>query len=242
MIASALALLAGVGSAWANEPKALRVAVIGNSPPMSYVDANGQLTGFNVAFARALCDTMNTPCVWVPMALNEVIDQVADGRVDLAAVSLLVTPERQKKVLFTKPYYRSLTIWLGRPGAQPTDAGSLTAVVAGSAQDRYATAQGWRLVRVRSHQELPATLTSAQATAALVPMLTAIPLVQDTEMVKLGLKSTVLHDAALSGDVAVSVNPKLPELRDRLDAAILQIKRDGRFDRICSEHLPFKLQ
>lgn len=209
---------------------------------MSYLDANGKLTGFNIAFAQALCDTLKTPCELVPMPLNQVIDNVASGEVDMAVVSLLVTPERQQKVLFTKPYYRSLTIWLGKPGSQPTDPQTTTAVVAGSAQARYALARGWKVFQVNSHTELTPTISMERANALLVPMLSAIPLMQDKLIVRLGFQSTVLHDPTLTGDVAVSVNPRQPELRDKLDAAIDLIKRDGRFDRMSSDHLPLKLQ
>nr|WP_299159334.1 transporter substrate-binding domain-containing protein [Accumulibacter sp.] len=46
----------------------------------------------------------------------------------------------------------------------------------------------------------------------------------------------------MSGDVGFSIDPRNPQLRDHINAAFDQIKRDGRFDRLNTEYLPFRLQ
>jgi len=46
----------------------------------------------------------------------------------------------------------------------------------------------------------------------------------------------------LSGDVAFSISPQRPDLQARIDAAIDAVKSDGRFDRINTKYLPFRLQ
>lgn len=235
------ALLFACAGAWAADA-AYRVAIIGNSPPMSYVDEQGRLTGFNVAVAHALCETMGTPCELRPVPLDRVVDTVAAGDADFAVVSLLATPERRAKVLFSKPYYRSLSVWLGRPAATPGKAGNRVAVVRGSAQARHAEAQGWSLRPVASHAELPPLLVAGGADAALVPMPTAVRLMAEPSLQALELRPTIVADAALAGDVCISIDPGQPQLKARIDAAIDAIKRDGRFDRINTQFLPFRLQ
>jgi ABC-type amino acid transport substrate-binding protein len=42
--------------------------------------------------------------------------------------------------------------------------------------------------------------------------------------------------------VCLSVNPRSPELLAQLNEAIDRVKRDGRFDRINSRFIPFRLQ
>jgi len=46
--------------------KGLRVAVLNHSPPMSYTDEAGVLTGFNVEIMYALCEAMGVKCEPVP--------------------------------------------------------------------------------------------------------------------------------------------------------------------------------
>lgn len=220
----------------------LRVAVLSASPPVSYIDGNGKLAGFNIDIAHALCEAMEVRCELHVSTLDKVIDAVAAGEYDIAVVSLLATPERRRKVLFSKPYYRSTSVWFAPAKTAPETPGVRVAAVRGSAQAAYAQARGWSVVPMHSHDEMSQALASGAADAALVPMLTALALRQHPAVAGLGLTTTVLADAALSGDVCISIAPRYPALRTRVDAAIDRIKRDGRYDRINTQHLPFKLQ
>jgi len=235
-----LGLAAGV-LAHAGE-RVLRVAILTNSPPMSYTDASGKPAGFNVGVARALCETMKVRCELTVVELAKVVDAVAAGEFDFAAVSLLATPARQARVLFSKPYYRSNSIWFSQPGVTPGATSARVAAVAGSAQYRYARAQGWNVVAVDHHSELPALLSAGKVNAVLLPMATSLSLRANPLIQSLGLETTVLQAPELSGDVGFSIDPRNPQLRDHINAAFDQIKRDGRFDRLNTEYLPFRLQ
>lgn len=235
----ALALLVCLLPGQAAE-KALRVAVLNHSPPMSYTDEAGGLTGFNVEIMYALCDAMGVKCEPVPVTLERVVDAVAAGEFDFAAVSLLSTPERRARVLMSKPYYRSISVWFARPGIAPGRVS--TGVVRGGVQARHAQAQGWKTTQFESHDEIISALLGGTVEATLLPMATAVALQQDPRIRPLELASTLLRDPQLAGDVCLSVNPRTPELRARLNDAIDRIKRDGRFDRINSRFIPFRLQ
>ncbi|WP_296566470.1 ABC transporter substrate-binding protein [Zoogloea sp.] len=235
----ALALLACCLPGLAAE-KALRVAVLNHSPPMSYTDEAGVLTGFNVEIMYALCDAMGVKCEPVPVTLERVVDAVAAGEFDFAAVSLLATPERRARVLMSKPYYRSISVWFARPGIAPGE--GRAGVVRGGVQARHAQAQGWKAVQFGSHDEIATALLASTVDAALLPMATAVALQQDPRINPLGFAPTLLRDPQLAGDVCLGINPRMPELRARLNDAIDRIKRDGRFDRINSRFIPFRLQ
>lgn len=242
VITMLIVMLCWVNQAAGTENKPLRVGVIGTSPPMSYLDESGRLTGLNIDLARALCEAIKARCELVQVPLLSVVELLADNELDFAAVSLLITPERQKKVLFTKPYYRSLTFWVGKSNTQPGDAGQIVGVVAGSAQARYSASSGWKMFQVNTHNELVEAVVTGRATGLLVPMLTAVPLMKDSAIERLELTATTITAPSLSSNTAFSVNPRHAELRDKLDAAMDQLKRNGRFDRITSDYLPFKLQ
>lgn len=218
----------------------LRVAIIGSSPPMSYIDGDGRLAGFNVEFAQALCEAMKARCELLQVPMDRVVDKVAGGDIDFAAVSLLATPERRQRVLFTKPYYRSVSVILARASPDADPAVQRIVLVRGSEQARYALEKGWRLVPVATHRELAGVLAAGEADAAFVPMLTAVGLMQDERLHALALSPRVVNDLAV--DVALAVDPRQPALRERIDAAIDRVKADGRFDRINTRYLPFRLQ
>lgn len=236
---SVFVLVAVVGLAHGAE-RVLKVGVIHHSPPMSYLDASGALTGFNVEIMRELCKEMAARCETVVLTLDRVVDALAAGEVDFAAVSLLVTPERRARVLLTRPYYRSISVWFARPGIKPGEARA--AVVKGSIQARYAQAHAWPMQPFDNHEAIFGALSAGRAEAALLPMANAVALRQDTRTLAQGLSSTVVQDPELAGDAALGVNPRDRALLDKLNEAIDEIKRDGRFDRINTRFIPFRLQ
>lgn len=222
--------------------RALRVAVLTNSPPMSYTDAGGKPAGFNIGVAHAVCEAMAQRCELTVVSLERVVDDVAAGEFDFAAVSLLDTPERRARILLSKPYYRSNSVWFAKAGVEPGAASVRVAAVAGSAQFRYAQARGWNVAAAQHLTELTALLADGKADAALIPMASALALRQERSVQPLGLMTTLMSHPELSGEVCFGVDPQNPELRDEINKAFDRIKRNGRFDRLNSEHLPFRLQ
>lgn len=220
----------------------LRVGVIVDSRPMSFVAADGHLTGFNVELARELCATMQVRCDFVVSTLAEVVDAVSRGLFDFAAVSLVITPERERKVLFSKPYYRSLSAWVATQGLQPGAGRATVAVVRGSVQAAHARAQGWKILEVGHHAEIPEAAASGKANAALLPMLTMLSFLQHPAMASSGWEYQLLTEPGISGNVGFAITPARPDLRERLNQAIDRARADGRFDRINSAFLPFRLK
>jgi polar amino acid transport system substrate-binding protein len=164
-----LLLAAGLGLPVDASERTLRVAVLGKSPPMSFVDAAGKLAGFNVRVAHALCDAMSVRCELTATPLERVVDAVAAGEFDFAAVSLLDTAERRSRILFSKPYYRSSSIWFARPGVEPGAAGIRVAAV--TRQRTIPLRPDAHLEhRVLHHSEFPALLTERKADAVLLPI------------------------------------------------------------------------
>lgn len=64
---------------------------------------------------------------------------------------------------------------------------------------------------------------------------------KETLIQPLNLRSTILSGPLVTGSLHMVISPKQPELVERINAAIDQIKRDGRFDRINTMFVPFSL-
>lgn len=221
--------------------KVLRVAVLENAPPMAYRDAHGTLTGFSVEIMRALCDEMRVSCVFQSTTLGRVVDELAAGDIDIAAVSLLDTPERRSRILFAKPYFRSLSLWFAPPNVIPGQAGVRVAVLRGSAQERFVRKWGWEHVGVRTNGDLVEPLKAGVAQAAIIPMSTGLSLMQRPDFRELGLVSTVMNEPELGGDAAFGISPRRPDLKEQIDAALERIKRNGKYDHVNSKFLPFRV-
>lgn len=235
----AVCLLAG--SVYA-EPKLLRVAVLDKAPPLGYRDASGKLTGFAIGIARALCAEIDAQCEFEVTGLESAIDGLAAGRFDIAAIGLLNTPERSQRVVFTKPVYRSVTLWLGRPGTQPGDPGARISVFRGSAHESYCKLQHWPMIGALNEAEMIDQLAAGVAQGAIVPLMTSLSMQRSPLIQQLGFKGTVLHQPELAGNASFAINPQRAELKAQLDGALDNIKRKGVYDRINSEFLPFRVE
>ena len=220
---------------------ALQVAVLENSPPMAFRDAAGRLTGFSVEVARAVCAEMKVRCEFQVMVLDRVVDALAGDEIDIAAVSLLDTPERRRRILYAQPYFRSITLWFARPGVEPGQRGLRVAVVKGSAQETYARKQNWDTVSVQTSGELGAPLLAGIAQAAIVPMNASLNLQSSKEFQRLGLAATVMTAPDLVGNASFGINPRRPEIKVAVDDALERIKRNGVYEHINTRFLPFRV-
>jgi ABC-type amino acid transport substrate-binding protein len=225
----------------AAQEKTYRVALIAHSPPLSYTDAAGKFTGFNVEMATELCATMRIRCVQRPLPVDKIVDMVEADQIDFAVVGFIPTPERKARVLFSKVYFQSMSVWMARPSVTAGNSRSSVAVIKGSAQASHAQAMGWKTTEAATNADITSLLSSGTADAAVLPMLGALSLAQGSTLLPLGLKSTVLSGPLITGTLHMVVNPKQAELAERINAAIDQIKLDGRFDRINSKFVPFSL-
>lgn len=219
-----------------------RVAVIENSPPLSYRDDKGELTGFNVEISREICATLRSRCTLVPVNIDTLIDIVAKGDADFAVAGMVASPERRGRVLFSKPYFQSFSVFLARSGMEPGQAGAKVAVIKGSAQAAFVEKSGWSAVTVSTQAELAPVLRSGAAQASILPMASAVALIREPSVASLQLKSRVLHDPLLSGTLHMPIHPGRPDLVPAIDAAIDVLKRDGRYDQINSRFIPFRMQ
>jgi len=118
--------------------ESLVVGVMKDSKPGSWRNEKGELTGFSVDVARALCTSMSANCSFNEMnSMQELIDALANNRVDFVPASLMETPERAAKMLFTTPYLRSSSYLIARQGVSLSTPGLRVAVMKGTVQMKY---------------------------------------------------------------------------------------------------------
>ena len=96
-------LLSGVAAA----QDRLIVGTEGAYPPFNSLTAGGELVGFDVDIAKALCARMTVECNFVAVDWDGLIPALQAGKIDVIAASLTITDERKKHVLFTHKYYET---------------------------------------------------------------------------------------------------------------------------------------
>lgn len=122
---------------------AVTIAIEDEYYPFSYKsdrdDPNSERLGFDAGFAKLLCHEMDWQCTLSPLPFAEIIPAVQSGKADLAVAGLTPSPEREQTLAFTRSYYRSRSIFIGRSGQQaeplsPEVSGLKIGTQSGSAQ------------------------------------------------------------------------------------------------------------
>ncbi|MCY7407536.1 MAG: transporter substrate-binding domain-containing protein [Alkalinema sp. CAN_BIN05] len=156
----------------------LLVAVNSDRFPLSFRDAAGNWSGFEVEMAQTLALELlgkRDAVKLIPVANSDRLRVVADGRVDMAIASVTATPSRSRWVEFSAPYYfeRSAIVVQNNPSQNnlvrtTTDlrGRSVAVLKNSSAIDALMSEDlGLRLVEVESYAEGWSKLRSGQVQA-----------------------------------------------------------------------------
>ena len=112
------ALLAAAVPAFADGT--LKVGISSGYPPFDVLNADGTLSGFDVDFARLLCERTGKTCAFVDIEWDGIIPGLLAKKFDVIVSSMGINEERMKQVDFTDPYYKGPASLIAAKGADYT--------------------------------------------------------------------------------------------------------------------------
>jgi len=108
-------LLAGL-SLSATAAQTIRFATEASYPPFESMDASNKIVGFDVDLANALCKEIDATCTFSNQSFDSLIPSLKFRRIDAVMAGMDITPEREKQVLFSNPYYDNSALFIGQKG------------------------------------------------------------------------------------------------------------------------------
>lgn len=117
VVALAAALIAAAPAL--AEPPHLRIASEGARPPWNQLDGKGELIGFEIDLARALCAKIGRTCDFVQQDWDNLLPGLAAGQHDVVIAALTPTPERRARAAFGLPYMRMPLALVAPRGRKP---------------------------------------------------------------------------------------------------------------------------
>ncbi|SDO14170.1 ABC transporter substrate-binding protein [Pseudomonas jinjuensis] len=252
LAALSLAFVAASASAADWSGKTLRLGVDPSYPPLEYKTRDGQLTGFGVDIAEALCEQLRARCVWVESSWDGMIPGLLARKFDAIASSMTVTPRRMQQIAFTDKVSNAPARLLARRGSGllPT-AGALkgrrVGVEQGSAQESYARThwapQGVDVVSYQSQDQVYADLVVGRLDASLQGAVQASHgFLSRVEGKDFEFAGEPLNDPDYFGvGDAIGLRKEDAELRADLNRALAEILANGTYARINRKYFDFDL-
>ncbi len=236
----ALAVLAAAFPSLAAEK--LRIATTGDYPPFTYVDDAGELAGFDVDIALALCAELDTECEIVLEEWERLIPELRAGSFDAIAASMSITGKRRELVSFTDRYYSNVVRFVARKGSgfDPADAAGTTigAARATIASDWLeANLAGTATIELYSgQQDLYGDLVAGRLDAIFGDGLGSHAWLQGPEGAGFEF---VGEGYRLDEGIGIAVRHEDASLLSRLNAALEAILANGTYKRINARYFPF---
>lgn len=248
---AAVLIAAAALPALAQDWKVVRVAVEGAYPPFNEVAKNGKLAGFDVDIAQALCSEMKVECTFVKQSWDQIQDGLLRKDSDAIISSLSINDSRRARYDFTNKYYQTPAKFVARKGTtievSPTGLkGKRIGVQRKTTHEAFLLANYGNIVDIQTFQTL------GEATAALTAGKLDLVLA-DSWALSLGFLNTPQgKDYALVGPdftdqrffgegVGIAVRKTDPDLRQRFNEALAQIRSDGTYDRIARKYFTFNI-
>jgi polar amino acid transport system substrate-binding protein len=243
-----LGVIAGASSVAAQD--VVRIGTEGAYPPFNYTDSDGNLVGFEIDLAAALCEEMNVTCELVAQDWDGIIPALLANRYDAIMASMSITEERMEIVDFSNKYYQTPARFAVRDGSEITET-SPQALAGMTIGAQSATIHANFLEDVYSESDIRFYPTQDEANldlaAGRIDLILADSIVlyewMETDD---GSCCTFIGDAyndpAYFGfGVGAAVRQGEDELRERFNAAIAAVIENGTYQEISDKYFPFSV-
>ena len=247
-ILRATAIAAGLAAA--SPALALTYCVEGAYPPFSEVAPDGQIVGFDIDIAQALCGKMGETCALVKVDWDGIIPALLEKKCDAIVASMSATEERKQVIDFSAKYYQIPNRFVAKADAGFTDtpegmAGKTVGVQRGTIHQNYMEAHypdtKLTLYGNQEHVLLDLTLGRLDAILGEAPQL-EVGFLKTPAGRGYAFFGAPHFDPALQGTgAAIGVRKEDTGLRDRLNAAIAAIRADGTYEAVERRYFDFDI-
>jgi len=231
------ALMAFAMSATVQAEDALRIGTEGAYPPFNNVNADGELVGFDVDIANALCAEMKRECELVAQDWDGIIPALVNNKYDAIIASMSITEERMQAIDFTDPYYSN---YLSVIAAADTTVTQETLGDAAIGAQRSTIGSQWAedtlgsRADIKLYDTLPAAFSDLQAGRVDTVIADFLP---GAEWIGQNDGFSFVGERIdIEDKIGIGIRKGESELADALNAALAAIRENGTYEEISVKY------
>lgn len=227
-------------------PDSIIVGTEGAYPPFNYIDEAGDLQGFDVDIAEALCEEIGADCEFRTQAWDGIIPGLLAERYDAIIASMSITDERRERVDFTDRYYQTPARFVAHQDmdveiSEEGLSGMVVGVQSATVSENFLRDNFGDVVDVRAYDTQESANLDLVAGRVDLVLADAIILQEgflaDEDGADYEFKGPSFSDQEWFGEgIGIAVRPGEDELRECFNQAIANIRADGTYQEISESH------
>lgn len=233
-------------------PDTIKVGADTSYAPFDFINAEGEITGFNIEITQALCEKAQVKCIFQSTDFDALIPSLLARKIDMISSSLMMTEKRKKQIAFSDEIFRTQSRLITKEGSDllPTVeslAGKRVGVEQGTAQEHFANdkwrSHGVTIVPYQNQLQVFSDLAAGRLDAALQDEVTgSYAFLKQPQGKGFAFAGEVLSDKDYF-DVGVGLGFRKndDQLREAFNQALKAIIADGTYKKINDKYFDFNV-
>ena len=202
-------------------------------PPFETTNEKGEIIGFDVDLANAICKEIQATCKFKGEAFDALIPNLKAKRFDASISAIDITDARAKQVLFSDAYYDSTASYVTLKGKATLESAKNVGVQNGTTFQQYTVAET-KQYTTKAYASLQSAILDLKSgridmifgdTAVLADMISKEP-----EMQFVGEK--VANKKYFGNGLGIAMHKSNKELAEQLNKGLAVIKANGEYQKI----------
>ena len=222
-----------LGSAAVVNAQDITFAMEPSYPPFEFTNEKGDIVGFDVDVANAICKEIQATCKFKGESFDALIPNLKAKRFDAAISAMDITETRAKQVLFSDAYYDSTASYVALKGKATLDTAKKIGVQNGTTFQQYTIAETKQYApkAYASLQDAILDLKNGRIdiifgdTAVLADMIDKEPEIQF-------VGDKVTNKKYFGNGLGIAMNKSSKELAENLNKGLRAIKANGEYQKI----------
>lgn len=233
----AVALMATLFASCKKEDNVLKMGTNAAFPPYEYYEGD-KIVGIDAEIGALIAEKLGMELEIVDMDFNGIIAAVQNGSIDMGMAGMTKDPDREKSVNFSTSYATGVQVVIVKEGSAIKSIddlkGKKIGVQEATTGDSYATSDfGEEAVkRYVNGAAAVQDLQNGSIDAVIIDNEPAKAFVAANE----GL--TILETEYTVEEYAIAVSKDDPELLEKINKAIAELKEEGKIDEIINKYIP----